>query len=173
MSWIGRLARTLGVNLAEPVSLVALRRFSDELTAAAAALRATAQRAVLLQLRTEELVGEGQSWERRLERARRTGDPELIEAAARMAGRVLGQLEVAREELAVCLADEAELHAVLVEERRRWMRLVEEADRMGLNTSGCLLHLDLTRPPPPADAGLPDDEEREFVARLIDRSSLN
>lgn len=151
----------------EPVSVSALREFAVQLDGAAGELRTVAARARLLDRRARELREEAQHWEARLQRARAFGDDELMVAAARMAGRTQGQFQAAEAELTDCLDAEAALRAGLSEERRRFHRMLEQARGIGLDVSDCLLHIDLTAPPPD-DLDLDEDEEREFVARVID-----
>lgn len=176
---MGRMLRALFAALfgtvtgPEPESVGHLRTLGAQLTEAATALRVTAQRARLLSERVDYLRAESAAWERRIERAWESEDGELIIAAAKMAGRVQGELEAARVELDEKLAAEISMREMLITERSNWFRLLEEAQRLGHDVSGCMTTIDLSRPPPPDDDGLPDDEEREFVGRIIDRMDLN
>ena len=145
----------------------------DQLTEHASRLRTVAARARLLGEQTSTLEYELRAWERRVGRARRAGDPELLEAAAKMAGRVGGQLDAARHELAARLDDEIAIREVLLEQRCHWLRMLDDAQRLGLDVSGCVTTIDLSVPPPPDSDGLPDDEEREFVARVIDGMAVH
>lgn len=153
--------------------MTALRNFATELAHGATELRALAMRAVIMQARVEALQVEAQAWELRLARAHRLGNQDLMIGAAKMCGRVAGELDAARRELVTKLDDEIALRWVLVEQRRKWMMLAEKAETNGLDISTCLLHIDLSRPEPPDDIGMHIDEEREWIARVIDRAPAN
>lgn len=172
MGLLQDVIRALGFEAVEPPAIRAIRRFGEQLAQASTELRSTARRAVLLQQRADLLDGERMAWERRVSVARLSGDFDLMAAAAKMAGRVEGQLLAARTELDECLGEEIELRRELLRQRAHWLGLVESAERLGLDVSGCLLTIDLSRPEPPPDPS-ESDGEREFVARLIDRAEVN
>lgn len=167
-----RVARFFGLQVPPPPCVTSLRWYSEELSAAATDLRAIALRAVVLEQRASELGDEFEAWQRRLERAQYHPDPGVPVVAARIVGRVEGQLQVTRRELAVCLEEEIALRTTLIDRRRHWLRLIEENQALGLNVSSALLHIDLSRPEPPAPEPN-DDPEREFVARLIDGAPVH
>jgi hypothetical protein len=89
-------------------------------------------------------------------------------AAAVQLGRAEGQLEAAVRERDLLLGEEFGLRRMLIEQRQRWLRLIAEQQRMGHDTSSIVTQIDLTVPPPAAEDLLPEDEERDFVARAID-----
>lgn len=140
----------------------------EQLTEQATALRETAARARLLDARAQALGREVGAWRRRLARARARGIPELSEAAATQLGRAEGQLDATVSERDRLLGEELRARRTLVEYRRRWLSIVAEEQRLGNDTSEIVTHIDLTAPPPVAEDLLPDDEERDFVARAID-----
>ncbi len=168
MAVIRRLIAELLGPPAEPESTALLRRYGQQLTEQATALRETAARARVLDARAQALGHEARAWTLRLDRARGRGVTELVEAAALQLGRSQGQLEAALHERDLLLDEELRTRRVLVEQRTEWLRLVGEAQRMGHDLSSVVTHIDLTAPPPVAEDLLPDDEERDFVARAID-----
>lgn len=154
----------------EPESVALTRRVGEQLSHCAGTLRETAARARTLSARIEYLTAESAAWERRLRRARQLGDEKLLEAAAKMCGRVSGELAQASAELKEKLDDEMAMRERLIQYRKRFFGLANEIERMGHDASSCMTTIDLSRPPPTDDDGLPDDEERDFVARLIDQA---
>lgn len=156
---------------AEPESMRHLKRLAEQLNDKAARFRSVTERAVLLEQRIEFLVADSRTWERRAVAV--AGQPELASEVARVCGRLEGQLHSARAELASALADETHLRSLLTTERRRFAELVEQARRLGHDVSECLLYVDLTRPGRVADLGLLADDEREFIARVIDQAGIH
>lgn len=146
----------------------ALREFAEQLDDVAGQLRSVAARGRVLSGQAAELRAEAKRWEERLARARAFGDEELMVAAARMSGRVEGQARAAERELADCLAAEGRLRGALSEHRRAFARMLDLAQSLGLDVSNCMLHIDLTLPPPDTPPEPGEDEEREFLARVVD-----
>lgn len=83
-------------------------------------------------------------------------------------GRAEGQLDAAVRERDLLLGEEHATRQVLIEQRQRWLGLIAESQRMGRDLSSVVTHIDLTAPPPAAEDLLPEDDERDFVARAID-----
>jgi hypothetical protein len=165
---IARLLTELRPPESERVALV--RRLGEQLSDGAGKLRETALRARTLSARVDFLSAQVAAWERRIDRASKISDPNVMVAAAKMAGRVGGQLEAARAELADKLDAEFALREILIENRKHFFRLATNLERDGYDASSCMTTIDLSRPPPTDDDGLPDDEEADFVAQLIDRA---
>lgn len=164
------LLRALGIRLPEHPAITPLRSLSEQLTEFGTDYRETASRVALLRQREGFLRADAAAWERRRDSVRRSGNLLLLEACSEICGRVAERLDSTRAELDVLEPRERDLRKLLVTERKRWARLVSEADRMGLDTSECVLHVDLQAPPPPADLDLlnEDTEHAEYVARVID-----
>lgn len=164
------LLRALGVRLPEHPAITPLRRLSEQLTDLGSDYREAASRLALLRQREGFLRADAVAWERRRDSVRQRGDLALLEACAEIRGRIAERLDVTLAELDDLERRERDLRDLLVTERKRWARLVTEADRLGLDTSECVLHVDLQAPPPPADLDLlnEDAEHAEYVARVID-----
>ncbi len=154
----------------EPESVRHLKRLAEQLNEKAGRFRTVAARAVLLEQRIEFLEVDSRAWERRA----RAAQPELAADAARICGRLEGQLQESRAELATLHADEAHLRNLLTSERARFAALLSQARQLGHDVNGCLLYVDLTRPERPVDETLlADDADREFVARVIDQRGIH
>ncbi len=166
-----RLVRlALGVSLWEPASIRGLKRLAEQLNDKASRFRTVAARAVLLEQRIELLEVDSRAWEAR---AKAVHDAGLSSEVARVCGRLEGQLQAARTELAALHTDEAHLRSLLTDGRRAFAELVDQARSLGHDVSGCLLYVDLTRPECPADDSLLADEDRAFVARVIDSQVIH
>lgn len=170
---IRRLLASLFGPLPEPESVALLRQAGAQLTDAAGELRVTAARARLLDAQVQSLDIEVAGWRRRLDRLRGCGVVDLVEEAARMLGRVEGQRDAARAERDKLLGEEISKRRSLADQRQTWLTMVAEGQRMGHDMSTVVTHIDLTAPPPAEDDGLPEDEEREFLARAIDGMALH
>lgn len=156
----------------EPESVRHLKRLAEQLNEKAGRFRTVAARAVMLEQRIEFLEVDSRTWEQHARAA--MGRPELHAEASRVCGRIEGQLQEARAELATLHADEAHLRNLLTTERGRFSALLGQARQLGHDVNGCLLCVDLTRPACPADETLlADDADREFVARVIDQSGIH
>lgn len=156
----------------EPESIRQLRRMAEQLNEKASRFRTVSSRAVLLEQRIAVLETDSVAWERRAEKVTETCDPELAANAARICGRLEGQLQETRAELAVLQNDEAFLRDLLTRERKAFAEHLDLARQLGHDVSGCLLYIDLTRPEQVADIEI-DDEERSFVARVIDGAGVH
>lgn len=155
----------------EPESVRLLKRMAEQLNDNARRFRETAGRVVLLEQRVGFLETEESGWAERVRSASR--DPELAREAARISGWVGGQLAAARTELRVQLIEEREFRQTLTSGRKRFSDELEKLRAMGHDVSGCLLYIDLSRPDCPADETLLADEDRSFVARVIDNAGLH
>lgn len=153
----------------EPESVRHLKRLAELLNDKAARFRTVAARAVMLEQRIEFLETDSKAWERRARQAQ----PELAADAARICGRLEGQLQESRAELGTLRADEAHLRNLLAAERNRFAALLGEARELGHDVNGCLLYVDLTRPECPSDDTLLADDGRDFVARVIDQRGIH
>lgn len=152
----------------EPESVRLLKVFAEQLNQKATRYRAVAARAVLLEQRISQLETDSATWEQRAENAAQRGIPELTVDVTRICGRIEGQLQETRGELAVMQADEIHLRKLLSDSRHEFAKQLEGARELGHDVSGCLLYIDLTRPECPADEELLADDGRDFVARVID-----
>ncbi len=149
-----------------------LRRFAEQLNEKASRFQAVAGRAALLEQRIGFLEVDLRTWEERSRLVRSRGRPELLVDVARICGRLEGQLQEARAELAIVTSDETHLRNLLTAERKRFADQLEQARALGHDVSSCLLYIDLSRPPVPADLALADDD-RDFVARVIDSAVIH
>jgi chromosome segregation ATPase len=169
-----RLLSALGYEprrAVEPESVWHLKRLAEQLNEKAARFRTAAARAALLEQRIEFLETDSKTWERKAVAVR--GRPELVSEVERICGRLEGQLQEARAELATLCADEAHLRNLLTDGRRSFADLVEQARRHGHKVDDCLLYIDLSRPDVPADDTLLADDDRVFVARIIDAAGVH
>lgn len=155
----------------EPESVRHLKRLAEQLNEKATQFRTVAGRAALLEQRIEFLEVDSRTWEKRAAAVR--GRADLAQEAARICGRLEGQLQEARAELATLAADEAALRNLLTDGRRSFADLVERARRQGYKVDDCLLYIDLSRPDCPADDALLADEDRAFVGRVIDAAGVH
>jgi hypothetical protein len=165
------VARALTAPKPQPESVRHLRRLAEQLNEKATRFRTVAGRAVLLEQRIGFLETDWKSWERRAKGAR--SNPDLAADAARCLGRVEGQLQEARAELATLHSDEAHLRNLLSSGRSEFAQLIEQARGLGHDVSECLLYVDLTRPECPADEELLADDGDRFVARVIDSTVVH
>lgn len=157
----------------EPESVRLVKRLAEQLNEKATRFRTVAGRAAMLEQRVGFLETDLKTWERRARAVRERRQLELLLDAERICGRIEGQLQEARAELAVLAADETHLRGLLTDERRRFADLLRETRELGHDVSECLLYVDLIRPEPLADLALCADDDREFVARVIDSSGLH
>ncbi len=160
-----RFLRRLLAPTWEPESVRHLKRLAEQLNDKATRFRAVASRAVLLEQRIGFLETESKTWEQRAAAVRGTA---IASDVARICGRMEGQLDEAQAELRALQADETHLRSLLTSGRRSFAEGVEHARSAGYDVSSCLLYVDLTRPECPADETLLGDDDRRFVARVID-----
>lgn len=158
---------------AEPERIRLLKQWAEQLNALATRFRTAAERSVLLEQRIDQLEGDSVRWERRAAARAAARDPELAADVARICGRIEGQLQESRAELANLLADEKHLRALLTEQRQPFVEQLERCRAFGDDVSGCLLYIDLTRPDRVADLELLADDGRDFVARVIDADGVH
>ena len=156
----------------EPDSVRELRRMAELLNDNGRRFRETASRVALLEQRVSILETEGKGWADRVS-STDSWDPALAREAARILGNVEGQLQAARAELLVQRTEETELRKTLTVGRKRFADLFEQTKALGHDVSSCLLYIDLSRPECPADETLLADDDRSFVARVIDRAGLH
>lgn len=155
----------------EPESVRRLKRLAEQLNEKAARFRTVAGRAVLIDQRIEFLEADLRTWAKRAEAV--AAKPLLMIEVARVCGRLEGQLQEARAEIATLMADEAHLRNLLTSGRRDFAVMLAEVRGWGHDVSECLLYVDLTRPERVADTDLLADDDREFVARVIDQSGIH
>lgn len=155
----------------DPESVRQLKRLAEQLNEKAARFRTASARAVMLEQRIEFLESDSKTWEMRARTVR--GQAELFADVERVCGRLEGQLQEAHAELATLRADEAHLRNLLTDGRGSFARLLEQARSAGYDVSGCLLYVDLTRPECPADETLLADDDRAFLARIIDAGGVH
>lgn len=166
------VANALTPTRPEPESVRQVRRLADQLNEKASRFRAVSARAVLLEQRIGFLETDWKTWDRRVRDVAR--NPALLASAARCIGRVEGQLQETRGELAMLQADEVALRALLTTGRDDFSRLIDRLRALGHDVSNCLLYVDLTRPECPADEDLlADDADREFIGRVIDAAGVH
>ena len=156
----------------EPESVRLLKRMAEQLNDAARRFREAAGRAALLEQRVGFLETEEAGWRDRV-RSAAERDPELATDAARIFGRVEGQLVAARAELRTHELEERELGLTLTTYRKRFADELERVRGLGHDVSGCLLYVDLSRPGCAADETLLADDDRDFIARVIDSPGLH
>lgn len=156
----------------EPESVRLLKRMAEQLNDNARRFRETAGRVALLEQRVGFLETEGASWAERV-RSTTDRDQELAREASRLCGIVEGQLMATRNELRLQLIEEREFRQTLTGGRKRFVDLLEQTRALGHDVSGCLLYIDLSRPDCPADETLLADDDRAFVARVIDNAGLH
>ena len=157
----------------EPECVRLVRQHAALLNEKATRFRTVSGRIVLLQQRIEQIETDSRTWERRAEVIRGRGDPELVADAERICGRLDGQLQESRAELATLESDEAHLRAILTDGRARFADLIGQCRELGLDVSECLLYIDLTRPDRVADTDLLADDEADFLGRVIDGSRVH
>jgi chromosome segregation ATPase len=156
----------------DPEGLRHVKRLADQLNEKATQFRDVSSRVVLLEQRIGFLETDWKTWERRMRGA--AHEPSLLASVARCLGRVEGQLQEARAEVATLQAEEMALRSLLTHGREEFARLLRRARALGYDVSSCLLYIDLTRPECPADDELlADDADRDFVARVIDGAGVH
>jgi septal ring factor EnvC (AmiA/AmiB activator) len=158
---------------AEPERIQLLKRWAEQLNEKATRFRTVAERSVLLEQRIDQLDGDLMRWEKRAVARLATRDPELAADVARICGRIEGQLQESRAELANLHADENHLRTLLTDQRRSFAEQLELCRGLGDDVNGCLLYIDLTRPDRVADLDLLADDELDFVARVIDADGIH
>ncbi len=156
----------------EPESVRLLKRMAEQLNDNARRFREAAGAVVMLEQRVGFLETERTGWAERV-RSAAERDPELATEAARLYGRIEGQLTATHGELRLKRLDERELRHTLTTFRKRFADAFEELRDLGHDVSECLLYIDLSRPDCPADETLLADEDRAFVARVIDGPGLH
>lgn len=165
-----RLLSKVARALAEPEheAVRHLRELARRLNECAARFRDVATRAAILRERVAVLAGELTAWQRREAAAR--DDVRFAVEAARICGRLEGQLQESSVELGQLEAEEASLRALLTRQRADFVRMLEWARKLSLDVSECLLYIDLSAPERVADVSVLADDDRDFVARVIDAS---
>ncbi len=170
MGVLRRLLSALGIDLPEPANIRHLKRLAEQLNDKAARFRTVAGRAVMLEQRIEFLETDSRTWEQRARVARGT---EMAADVTRICGRLEGQMQEARTELVKLQSDEQHLRGLLTSGRAAFADLLDQARRLGHDVSGCLLYVDLSRPVCPADESLLADDDRTFVARVVDSVGIH
>ena len=163
---LSRIARAIAEP--EPEAVRHLRDLARLLNERAARFRDVATRATLLRERVGMLAGDLAAWERRVQATR--DDPRFALEATRICGRLEGQLQETNIELGQLESEEAGLRTLLTRQRGDFVRLVERAKALGYDVSECLLYIDLSAPERVADVSVLVEEDRDFVARVIDSS---
>jgi hypothetical protein len=128
--------------------------------------RATAREKIA---KIELLEIESSLWRDRLSWARESEETELIETAARKLGWYESLLDQARRELDVLHQREVFAHECLSAHRAEFLRMVADARAAGERAHDFGLGVVYDNAPSGV-ATLPEDDEGEFVARLIDRA---
>lgn len=157
---------------APPERLRLLRRWSEQLNEKAGRYRDLASRLVLTEQRLEQLDTDLRTWQRR---SRAVAGTDLATDAARIVGRLEGQLQELRADHATLARDEQHLRALLTDQRAAFAEQLELCRELGDDVSSCLLYIDLTKPEAVPDLELlaDDERDRDFVGRVIDASGVH